>query len=317
MRSLALAIAAMALVGCGDPAVTDSDDVGQVTDMARTVPPTGKKIGTILTAAGNRARNRIDYHSGPVMQGTSAVYLIWYGNWTGNTAQAVITDMVSNLGSSPYFQVNTRYPDASGAAPSGGLIYAGSVNDSYSRGPSLSDTDLAAVVSAQLTAGSLPLDPAGVYVVLGSADVTATSGFCSAYCGQHATGTFSGTLFKYIYVGNADRCPSSCSAQSVGPNDNAGADAMANVLANELSTTVTDPTLAAWYDREGFENADKCAWTFGTTYTAANGALANVRLGARDFLLQRNWFPTKKGGVCVLSTSEALAAIAAGEDVLN
>ncbi len=37
------------------------------------------------------------------------------------------------------------------------------------------------------------------------------------------------------------------------------------------------------------ENGDKCAWQWGSTYTAANGARANVRLGSRDFLLQTNW----------------------------
>jgi hypothetical protein len=51
------------------------------------------------------------------------------------------------------------------------------------------------------------------------------------------------------------------------------------------------------------ENADKCAWTFGTTYVVANGALANMRLGtgtsARDFLIQRNWVNANGGG-CAL-----------------
>ena len=47
---------------------------------------------------------------------------------------------------------------------------------------------------------------------------------------------------------------------------------MASILAHELEESVTDPDLNAWYDSRGGENADKCAWTFGTTYTAANGA---------------------------------------------
>src|SRR5262249_38212986 len=109
MRSLLPAIVAVtlvqALVGCGDPANTDPGDVGQVVDMARAAPPTGNKIGTILTAAPHD-KSRILYHNGPVMAGASNVYLIWYGNWTGNTAQSIITDLLSNLGSSPYFQIN-------------------------------------------------------------------------------------------------------------------------------------------------------------------------------------------------------------------
>src|SRR5688572_26273044 len=108
MRRSVLAIAAVvALVGCGgDPAVTDPDQVGQIEDMARASLPTGKKIGTILTATQNRTKSKITYHNGPVMAGTSTVYLIWYGNWSGSTAPAIIGDLVGSLGGSPYFLIN-------------------------------------------------------------------------------------------------------------------------------------------------------------------------------------------------------------------
>ena len=64
---------------------------------------------------------------------------------------------------------------------------------------------------------------------------------------------------------------------------------MASIIAHELEEAVTDPNLNAWFDRRGQENADKCAWTFGTTYTVANGGVANVKLGTRDYLIQQNW----------------------------
>ena len=41
---------------------------------------------------------------------------------------------------------------------------------------------------------------------------------------------------------------------------------MASIIAHELEEAVTDPDLNAWYDTRGYENADKCAWTFGTTH---------------------------------------------------
>jgi hypothetical protein len=41
------------------------------------------------------------------------------------------------------------------------------------------------------------------------------------------------------------------------------------------------------------ENGDKCAWKFGATYTTANGQKANMKLGARDFLIQQNWVNAK------------------------
>jgi hypothetical protein len=67
------------------------------------------------------------------------------------------------------------------------------------------------------------------------------------------------------------------------------ADAMASTLAQLLSRVITDPTGGAWFDRYGLENAPKCVGQFGTTYRTPNGARANLKLGALDYLIQQNW----------------------------
>ena len=72
------------------------------------------------------------------------------------------------------------------------------------------------------------------------------------------------------------------------------------ILSGELFNTITDPDFNGWYDKLGLEGADKCVWTFGTTYKASNGALANVHLGTRDFLVQQLWVPNKNSGACAL-----------------
>jgi hypothetical protein len=311
------AAAFLGLVGCGPAVEEDPGDVGQVEGEAKAVAPTGKGIGTRLNAS-SKPGGKITYHNGPVLTATQNVYYIWYGDWSANTsAQLILSDLATTLGNTPYMQINNRYTNGSGQAATSALIFGGSVEvTNYSHGTSLSDAAFGSIISDQINNFQLPQDPNGVYVILTSADVTATSGFCSAYCGQHNTAIVNGSLLRWIFVGNADRCPSACSPQSVGPNGNAGADAMASTLAGELSDTITDPQLSAWYDRGGLESADKCAWTYGTTYTAANGAQANIRLGGRDFLLQRNFYPTSRGGVCVMNQSQAQAAIAIGEDLL-
>ena len=43
-----------------------------------------------------------------------------------------------------------------------------------------------------------------------------------------------------------------------------------NVSGHELSEALTDPRGAGWFDRQGAENADKCAWTFGGNVTINN-----------------------------------------------
>jgi hypothetical protein len=78
---------------------------------------------------------------------------------------------------------------------------------------------------------------------------------------------------------------------------------MASIIAHELQEAVTDPDLNAWYDRRGQENADKCAWTFGTESTAPNGSKYNVTFpnaSGRSFLIQQNWV-NAGGGYCAMS----------------
>src|SRR5262249_28336108 len=170
-------------------------------------------------------RNAIIYHGGPVMLGIPNVYYIWYGNWSGNSATTILPDFASNLGGSSYFRINTTYTDGTGQPVSGQFIYAGSINDNYSRGTALSGIAVEEIVASALGAGdarrALPTDPNGVYFVLTSADVGETS-FCRRYCAWHTNGTINSQDIKYAFVGNPDRCPSACSAQTDSPNGNAG-----------------------------------------------------------------------------------------------
>jgi hypothetical protein len=250
-----------------------------------------------------RGGSGISYHGGPLMLngpgGGVNVYVIWYGNWSGNSATTILTDFLQNEGGSPYYRINTTYYNGSGTHVANSITYAGTATDNYSQGTSLSDAQIQAVVSSAISSHALPQDSNGLYFVLTSADVTASSGFCTQYCGWHTHGTISGIDIKYAFVGNPDRCPSACEAQSTSPNGNPGADGMASVIAHELEEAVSDPDLNAWYDTRGAENADKCAWTFGATYTLPNGSIANMKIGTRDYLIQQNWV-NAGSGYCAL-----------------
>jgi len=262
--------------------------------------------------------SKITYHNGPVLTGIQNIYYIWYGNWSSGAAtQQILNDFGATIGNTPYLQINNRYTNSAGQPATATVVYGGQVTDSsYAHGASLSDADITAIIGDQINAFRLPQDSQGIYVVFTSADVTATSGFCTSYCGQHNSAVISGGMLRYIFVGHSNRCAASCSPQSVSPNGDAAGDAMTGTLAGELSDTLTDPALTGWYDCDGSDNADKCAWTYGTTFTTANNARANITIGARSYLLPQNFWPTNNGGVCVMNQSQAAAAIAAGLDVL-
>ena len=296
LQSKILTIAAVGLVCVGSAWITGAEESDIIPNGKGNFPKNHPNGPPNRNKPGG---NGISYHGGPLILGTTNAYYIWYGNWSGNTASAILTDFASNIGGSHYFNINTSYYNGSNTHVSNAVSYAGSTTDNYSQGTSLSDAAVQAVVSSAILSKRLPLDTNAVYFVLTSADVNESSGFCTQYCGWHTHGTIAGSDIKYSFVGNPDRCPSACEFQTTGPNGNAGADGMASIIAHELEEAVTDPDLNAWYDNRGFENADKCAWTFGNTFTV-NGALANMMLGSRYYLIQRNWV-NASGGYCSLS----------------
>jgi hypothetical protein len=302
---IASAVFSFSLVGIGacvaaDPAQVDQDqqDSELVPKHVTHVRDAGRPSG----GGGGSTNNGIQYHGGPVLTNAAGVkvYYIWYGNWSGNSALSILRDLASTLGGSPYFNINSSYYDSANTHVKNAVTYVAAANDAYSHTTALADTDVQAIVGAQLTSGALATDSNAVYFVLTSADVNETSGFCTQYCGWHTHAALNGADIKYAFIGNPDRCPSACAAQTVGPNGNAGADGMASIISHELEESVTDPDLNAWYDRRGEENADKCAWTFGVTTTDASGANYNMTLGSRNFLIQQNWV-NASGGYCAKS----------------
>jgi len=250
---------------------------------------------------GGRRSNGIDYHGGPIITGTTNAYVIWYGNWpAGNTTQPILANLLSSIGGSPYFSINTTYYNGAGVHVTNSVALKGTTSVAYPYGTALSDAAIAAIVRDAINANALPSDTNGVYFVLTSADVSETSGFLTQYCGWHDHTSINSKDIKFAFIGDPSANMAACSVQpSTSPNGNPAADAMASVVAHELEEATTDPDLNAWFDSRGYENADKCAWTFGTTYKVANGSLANMKLGGRDYLIQRNWV-NANGGSCQL-----------------
>jgi len=278
-----------------------------------------------LAQGPNRAPNtksRIEYHGGVVIPGPKDVYFIFYGCWSNTCGKngsadtvTLLADLASNVGATPYFALNTLYPNGSGQEPNGQLFFGSAVFDpNYSHGLELTVDDIQAIVAYQIENHRLPQDSNGIYVVVASADVGANAaGFCTAVNTpiHHGNALAFGSEMRYAFLGNPNRCPAIAGPQFVAPNgvllptpnDDFAGDVIASDLAHVLSTTITDPFGDAWYDRYGLESAAKCQGTFGTPYTTASGARANVHFGQRDYLIQQNWVNDKKGR-CAMQLSQ-------------
>lgn len=263
--------------------------------------PTGKGVGELdidsmnqpqmaATATAQRSTN-LTFQGGPVMVAPTNMYYIWYGSGWDTASKNTLNNLGNNIGGSPHFNINTTYTDRLGAHVVNRVALAGSTTNTGTLGTRLSDANILSIVSGAITSGALPSDANGVYFVLTDKTVTATSGFCTQYCGWHSVAKIGAKDIKYSFVGNPEtQCPRGCGVTNPTLNGTPGADAMASVLVHELEETVTDPNLNAWYSTaNGMENGDKCAWNYGATSTASNGAKYNQTMGTMKYLIQQNW----------------------------
>lgn len=86
---------------------------------------------------------------------------------------------------------------------------------------------------------------------------------CSAFCGYHSHFTYNGTLIKYAVFPYTDCRACSVSGKTV-------ADILTIVTSHEIREAVTDSLGSAWFDSQGNEADDKCAWQH--LYQTANGS---------------------------------------------
>jgi hypothetical protein len=245
----------------------------------------------------------IMFHGGPVMVNPT-IHLIFYGAWNVspdnvNNGKQIVIDFANGLGASNWSRIMTISP----AYNSGSSVVTGTYANVFSADIGFNPTTSTSLTTSGITAivqyyvqhqRNNLWDSNSIYAVITSSGVTQadskTAAFCKEYCGWHDSYIPTGVNqnIKFLWVGNAaTKCLSSC-GQASGPNGNPGVDSLVSVLAHELTESTTDPLGNAWYDSNGNENADKCAWTYGGAQFLVNGASANVRIGTRSFLIQRN-----------------------------
>lgn len=258
----------------------------------------------------------IYYHGGPVLQaGTNVAAVYWAGSpiYTGGppagTAGAGSADgsligfFLRNLGGTPYFNINSTYTDGSGHAIVTSVAYTqywANNTNVPANGANVSDAQIVAMLQSGFNSGKLTYDPSTLYHVFTAGTVNLGGGFGTQYCAYHAYATVSiGGISKtvlYSAMPYDHAYPSACTNGTASPNGDPAADAEVNVLAHETEETTTDMFGSAWFDNRGYENADKCAWIWGSTHTASNGGVWNITVGGLNFLVQENWVNAGTGG---------------------
>jgi hypothetical protein len=233
------------------------------------------------------------------------LYVIYYGSFTSLQTD-IIDTFLENVGGSGAYGVNTTYYDVVNNQQtniSNVLSYrraSDSYYDSYSLGKSVKGRSVETEIQNVLAAGHLPTDDNGIYILVTSPDVGVTSGFCGYH--NYSTSIAPGHTIKYAFSPDpSGSALAGCSGNvatfgdTTSPNGDIGADSVTDTLIHEISETVTDPQISAWYTKGGAEVGDLCNFIYGTTFLAANGSHANQTFGSRSYLVQTIWLNVGAG----------------------
>ena len=121
---------------------------------------------------------------------------------------------------------------------------------------SVSDSGIRNFIAGLFNKGTIAPWTNVIYGVFLPADMKVTmsgGASCSTFCGYHGHFNYGGIDIRYAVFPYLNCSACKLSNLSV-------ADMMTIVASHEIREAVTDPQLNAWYDDQGWEADDKCAW---------------------------------------------------------
>ncbi|WP_369046594.1 hypothetical protein [Sinomonas sp. P10A9] len=252
----ALLLAAVLAAPSATAARPEPDPAGNAhVSLARGVPPRQA-----------RATQSPDmtYHGGTILDVVPDVRAIFWGTtWPTDAGDKIsgLDRFYGGMSASEYARTSDEYTQSGPVAVTSTMTYNGHVQDSSPA--SSSQSAVLAEVGRAIT--NPDTSGRGYYAVY--TDIPRGR---ARYCAWHSDGTVNGFHVQYAFFFKLDGDPG-CDPNSTVSSESQGLQALANVSGHELSEARTDPNLNAWYDGSGSENADKCAWSFGSDYvTFAN-----------------------------------------------
>lgn len=256
-----------ALVGAGGLTLLSSPALAGGPSGQGAPPERGSGLKGPLGSGGG---NLIDH--GDVVLSSSTAVPVWWGPSFPTDMVSGTTAFLKGLSASSYLAIAGQYMPGRTATTSLGRSYQDTATPPPAHSPKVS----AIVAEVAGVVGAANLDPDAVYLVF-------TSNFPSgaSFCAWHSSGVVDGVTVNVAYLPNVASvaaCASPALTQSQGNPYPAATQSNTDDTAHEFMEAITDPTGAGWYDRSGYEIADKCQ----TVYTP-------VLLGKTAWDIQQEW----------------------------
>jgi hypothetical protein len=279
-------------------------------------PGIPKNVGGVIPLIGHAsplAGIPLLYHGGPTMT-TNKVYAIYWkpagfsmAAGYDTTINQYFTDVAhdSGMGTNVYAS-DTQYSGIHYSSTFGGsatdtTAFPASGCPNYtSANVCLTDAQIQAELDNVINSHSWVRNGTNMFFMFTPANVGScfdsggTACAFTYYCAYHGS-SGSGAIYANMpYVGGVGGCD-----PGQYPNGSSNqADPTINVTSHEHNEAITDPRLNAWYDANGAENGDKCAWLFGSL-AGPGGAQYNQTINGHHYLLQMEWSNANPDLTCV------------------
>jgi serine protease len=246
-------------------------------------------------------------HGGSVQTATQVYMSFWGPEWgitsgpaghTNQDAQDYIKGFFGNVGGSDWINTDTQYcqnvpngtsncANVSSAQYIGNLPgqLAGAYIDPTPVPSRPTQQDIAAAAARARSHFGNPDASQSTFMVF-TPSGKSMNGFKTNWCAWHSS---SGSI-SYAYIPYMPDAGASCGMNFVNPTGYF--DGFSIVAGHEYEEAQTDPyPNSGWLDRNGAENADKCAWS---------SLSGNISLGGTNYAVQPLWSNRNNG--CVLSS---------------
>ncbi len=301
--------------------VTNTPDGGRIgyLPLSQAASPSG---GAPIHSTVPTGEPPLEWHGGPVMHSHAAYAILWapsgfsFPAGYAGAIEAFFKNVAADSGrSTNVYSVGAQYTDGTGNATYSDS-FGGSVVDTHAYPTSgtcapytgffgveytscISDQKMAAEVNTVVTEQGWPRGlGAEYYVVLpphaGSCfEATGTSCFDLEYCAYHNYAESANVVYANISYSPGDVLGCGVGEYPNG-HSNGNVDDTLSSLSHEANESITDPTLEAWYDEEGYENGDECRNTpfeedYGAPLGGSTGSLFNQEIGSGHYYLQQEW----------------------------